>query len=92
LASGAISAKNERMNIVVCAKQIPDPAEPGALDPQTKTLKRDGKLILDESDMYGVEMALQLAEAAGAAHAAARGWLREVRGMAAASRLSVQER
>ncbi len=53
------------MNIVVCAKQIPDPAEPGALDPQTKTLKRDGKLILDESDMYGVEMALQLAETSG---------------------------
>lgn len=53
------------MNIVVCVKQIPDPAEPGALDPTTKTLKRDGKLILDESDSYGVEMALQLADAAG---------------------------
>jgi electron transfer flavoprotein beta subunit len=53
------------MNIVVCAKQIPDPAEPGSMDPQSKTLKRDGKLILDESDMYGVEMALQLAEASG---------------------------
>ncbi|MCC5953792.1 MAG: electron transfer flavoprotein subunit beta/FixA family protein [Acidimicrobiia bacterium] len=53
------------MNIVVCAKQIPDPAEPGELDPETKTLKRDGKLILDESDMYGVEMALQLADNAG---------------------------
>ena len=53
------------MNIVVCVKQIPDPAEPGALDPNTKTLKRDGKLILDESDSYGVEMALQLADAAG---------------------------
>jgi electron transfer flavoprotein beta subunit len=53
------------MNIVVCAKQIPDPAEPGSLDPESKTLVRDGKLILDESDMYGVEMALQLAEAAG---------------------------
>jgi len=48
------------MNIVVCVKQIPDPADPGALDPETKTLKRDGKLILDESDSYGVEMALQL--------------------------------
>src|SRR4051812_19899832 len=48
------------MNIVVCVKQIPDPADPGALDPDTKTLKRDGKLILDESDSYGVEMALQL--------------------------------
>ena len=53
------------MNIVVCVKQIPDPATPGALDPSTNTLKRDGKLILDESDSYGVEMALQLAATAG---------------------------
>src|SRR5512142_2646508 len=52
------------MNIAVCVKQIPDPAEPGALNAD-KTLKRDGKLILDESDSYGVEMALQLADAAG---------------------------
>src|ERR671917_199633 len=53
------------MNVIVCVKQIPDPAQPGALDPSTKTLKRDGKLILDESDSYGVEMALQLVTAAG---------------------------
>jgi electron transfer flavoprotein beta subunit len=53
------------MNVVVCVKQIPDPADPGQLDPSTKTLKRDGKLILDESDSYGVEMALQLVTAAG---------------------------
>ena len=53
------------MNVIVCAKQIPDPALPGELDPSTNTLKRDGKLILDESDMYGVEMALQLVDAAG---------------------------
>jgi electron transfer flavoprotein beta subunit len=53
------------MNIVVCVKQIPDPAAPGALDPATKTLKRDSKLILDESDSYGVEMALQLVATAG---------------------------
>ena len=53
------------MNIAVCVKQIPDPAVPGELDPETKTLKRDGKLILDESDSFGVEMALQLAETAG---------------------------
>jgi len=46
-------------------KQIPDPADPGELDPETKTLKRDVKLILDESDSYGVEMALQLVDAAG---------------------------
>jgi len=53
------------MNVVVCVKQIPDPALPGALDPNTNTLKRDGKLILDDSDAYGVEMALQLVTAAG---------------------------
>ncbi len=53
------------MKVVVCVKQIPDPADPGALDPETRTLKRDVKLILDESDSYGVEMALQLVEEAG---------------------------
>jgi len=53
------------VNIVVCVKQIPDPAEPGALDPETNTLKRDSKLILDEADSYGVEMALQLVDNAG---------------------------
>ena len=58
-------AQTRGMNVVVCVKQIPDPADPGALDPSTKTLKRDGKLILDESDSYGVEMALQLVDTAG---------------------------
>ncbi len=53
------------MNVVVCVKQIPDPAAPGKLDPSTKTLTREGKLILDESDSYGVEMGLLLAEQAG---------------------------
>src|SRR5499427_8474516 len=53
------------MNIAVCVKQIPDPAVPGELDPGSKTLKREGKLILDESDSYGVEMALQLVDKAG---------------------------
>jgi electron transfer flavoprotein beta subunit len=53
------------MNVVVCVKQIPDPAAPQALDPQSHTLVREGKLIMDDSDAYGVEMGLQLAEAAG---------------------------
>jgi len=53
------------VNVVVCVKQIPDPAVPGELDPNTHWLKREGKLILDDSDAYGVEMALQLATAAG---------------------------
>jgi electron transfer flavoprotein beta subunit len=53
------------MKVAVCVKQIPDPADPGSLDPSTMTLVRDTKLILDESDSYGVEMALQLVDAAG---------------------------
>src|SRR5215204_7014066 len=53
------------MNVIVCVKQIPDPASPGALDPGDHTLQRTGKLILDESDSYGVEMALQLVASAG---------------------------
>ena len=53
------------MHVVVCVKQIPDPAIPGELDPGTHALKREGKLILDESDSYGVEMALQLVDKAG---------------------------
>ncbi len=53
------------MTVIVCVKQIPDPALPGELDPSTNTLKREGKLILDESDSYGVEMALQLVDTAG---------------------------
>src|SRR5438552_5154023 len=53
------------MNVVVCVKQIPDPASPGQLDPSDHTLVRQGKLILDDSDAYGVEMGLQLADAAG---------------------------
>src|SRR3546814_15706126 len=52
------------MHVVVCVKQIPDPAEPGKLEGDN-TLDRSGKLILDESDRYGVEMALQLVDKAG---------------------------
>ena len=55
----------QAMNVVVCVKQIPDPAAPPSLDPGTHTLNRSGKLILDDSDSYGVEMALQLASGEG---------------------------
>ena len=44
------------MNIVVCVKQIPDPAAPQSFD-ASNNLNRSGKLILDEADTYGVEMA-----------------------------------
>src|ERR1700690_2503285 len=53
------------MNVVVCVKQIPDPAAPPSLEPGTHTLDRSGKLILDDSDAYGVEMGLQLASGEG---------------------------
>ena len=53
------------MHVVVCVKQIPDPASPGKLDPVTHALERGGKLILDDSDAYGVEMGLQLVDQAG---------------------------
>ncbi len=52
------------MNIVVCVKQIPDPAAPQSFD-ASNNLNRSGKLILDEADTYGVEMALQLVDRAG---------------------------
>ncbi len=52
------------MHVVVCAKQIPDPAAPQSLDAD-HALNRSGKQILDEADTYGVEMALQLVDRAG---------------------------
>jgi electron transfer flavoprotein beta subunit len=52
------------MNVVVCVKQIPDPAVEGSLD-EANRLRRSGKLVLDEADTYGVEVALRLVEAAG---------------------------
>ncbi len=52
------------MNVVVCVKQIPDPSAPQSLDAEHR-LSRSGKLILDEADTYGVEVALRLVEARG---------------------------
>jgi electron transfer flavoprotein beta subunit len=53
------------MKIAVCVKQIPDPATPYALDPDTHFVARPEDQVLDDTDRYGVEMGLQLAEAAG---------------------------
>jgi electron transfer flavoprotein beta subunit len=53
------------MKIAVCVKQISDPSEPQAIDPTTMRLTRGSKAILDDSDAYGVEIALRLAEAGG---------------------------
>ncbi|HKZ25740.1 MAG TPA: electron transfer flavoprotein subunit alpha, partial [Acidimicrobiia bacterium] len=53
------------MRVVVCCKQIPDPASPYALDPATHLLVRPPQQILDDTDRYGVEMGLQIAGGTG---------------------------
>ena len=53
------------MQVVVLAKQIPDPAAPYRLDPDTHWLMRPTEQVLDDTDRYGVEMGLQLAQANG---------------------------
>jgi len=51
------------MKIVVCVKQIPDPATPYKLEEGTNWLVRPSEQVLDDTDRYGVEMGLQLAQA-----------------------------
>jgi electron transfer flavoprotein beta subunit len=52
------------MKVVVCVKQIPDPATPYTLEEGTNWLVRPDEQILDDTDRYGVEMGLQIAQAA----------------------------
>ncbi len=49
------------MKIAVCVKQIPDPANPYELDPETHYLRRPNEQVLDDTDRYGVEVGLQIA-------------------------------
>jgi electron transfer flavoprotein beta subunit len=51
------------MNIAVCVKQIPDPATPYELDGENHWVIRPEDQVLDDTDRYGIEVALQLAEA-----------------------------
>ena len=53
------------MQVVVCVKQIPDPASPSSLDPVTNRLVRPPEQILDDTDRYGIEVGLQLGEKTG---------------------------
>ncbi len=50
------------MKVAVCVKQIPDPATDYRLDPADHTLVRPNEQVLDDTDRYGVEVALQMAE------------------------------
>ena len=53
------------MQVVVCVKQIPDPASPSSLDPSAHRLVRPPEQILDDTDRYGIEVGLQLGEKTG---------------------------
>lgn len=53
------------MQVVVCVKQIPDPAGSYELDPETHLLVRPAEQVLDDTDRYGVEMGLQIAQENG---------------------------
>jgi len=54
------------MKIVVCAKHVPDPNMPMEVDTGTRRLKRNpAQSILDPSDEYGIEIALQIVEKQG---------------------------
>ena len=48
------------MNITVCAKQIPDPANEITYD--NGLISRPEEQVLDDTDRYGIEIALQLKE------------------------------
>ncbi|MEA1904102.1 MAG: electron transfer flavoprotein subunit beta/FixA family protein [Actinomycetota bacterium] len=51
------------MKVIVCVKQIPDPASPYSLEEGTNWLTRPDDQVLDDTDRYGVEMGLQIAQA-----------------------------
>lgn len=51
------------MNIAVCVKQIPDPATPYELDDENHWVVRPNDQVLDDTDRFGIEIGLQIAEA-----------------------------
>ena len=51
------------MQVIVLTKQIPDPSAPYRLEPDTHWLIRPTEQVLDDTDRYGVEMGLRLAQA-----------------------------
>ncbi|HEX2504625.1 MAG TPA: electron transfer flavoprotein subunit beta/FixA family protein [Gaiellaceae bacterium] len=53
------------MKIVVCVKEVPDPAAPKRIDPETKRLDRSGEGVLNEFDAHALEEGLRLKEAGG---------------------------
>jgi electron transfer flavoprotein beta subunit len=53
------------MKIVVCVKEVPDPAVPRRIDPETLRLDRSGEGTLNPWDLCAVEESLRLVEAFG---------------------------
>ncbi len=53
------------MNVIVCVKQVPDPAE-AKIDKETKTIVREGVTnITNPFDMYGIEEGVRIKEKNG---------------------------
>lgn len=53
-----------KLNIVVCVKQVPEPTGTNKIDPKTLRITRSGvDVVLDPADEFGIEAALQIAEA-----------------------------
>ena len=52
------------MKVAVCVKQIPDPATPYTLEEGVHWLVRPDDQVMDDTDRYGVEMGLQIADTA----------------------------
>ncbi|MFO7298723.1 MAG: electron transfer flavoprotein subunit beta/FixA family protein [Actinomycetes bacterium] len=53
------------MRVIACVKQIPDPSTPYQLEEGSGWLLRPNDQVLDDTDRYGVEMGLQIAQANG---------------------------
>ncbi len=52
------------MKVLACVKPVPDPSAPVSYTAQGR-LDRSGKVVMDDADSYGVEVALRLAESTG---------------------------
>ena len=50
------------MNVIVCVKQIPDPAALYELDSENHWVIRPNDQVLDDTDRFGIEVGLELAE------------------------------
>jgi electron transfer flavoprotein beta subunit len=85
------------MKVVVCVKQVPDPGAAPEPIPGTSWLTRTPATIFDDTDRYGVELGLQLAQGDGSVTLVSLGpatgdeGLRQALAMGAESAVLIQE-